>query len=106
MSASRVVALPIPRTLSSWAGATPVHRVLNPSMRRAALWTAHALLAPRHPRRHCQARSSSVRERRRRIFRYQNAESLSWLVALAHHWPHEYVQHHWNRLAEVRERIK
>jgi len=47
----------------------------------------------------------SLRERRRRIFRYQNGESLSWFVAQARHWPDEYVRHHWNRLAEVRERL-
>ena len=86
-------------------GATPIHRVFNPSMRRTALWTAHALLARRHPRRPYQGRALGVRERRRRIFRYQNGESLSWLVARAHHWPRDYVQHHWNRLLEVRERL-
>lgn len=86
-------------------GATPLHRVFNPSMRRAALWTAHALLAWRHPRRPYQGRGFSVRERRRRIFRYQNAESLRWLVVRAHHWPSDYVRYHWNRLAEVHERL-
>lgn len=30
---------------------TPIFRVFNCSKRRAALWTAHALLATRHPRR-------------------------------------------------------
>jgi hypothetical protein len=86
-------------------GATPINHVFNPSMRRAALWTAHGLLARQHPRRPHQGRALSLRERRRRIFRYQNGESLNWLVAQARHWPGEYVRYHWNRLAEVRERL-
>jgi hypothetical protein len=74
-------------------------------MRRAALWTAHGLLARQHPRRPYQGRALSLRARRQRIFRYQNGESLSWLVAQARHWPREYARHYWNSLAEVREQF-
>jgi hypothetical protein len=84
-------------------GATPINHVFNPSMRRAALWTAYALLARQHPRRPHQSCALSLGERRRRIFRYQNGKSLSWLVAQTSHWPGGYVRHHWNRLADVRE---
>ena len=66
-------------------GANRLDRVFDPSMRRAALWTARSLLATRHPRPLHESRALSLNERRQRAFRHQNVEGLAWLVARARH---------------------
>jgi hypothetical protein len=78
-------------------GATQIHTVFDPSVRRGALWAAHTLMAVRHPRDPRDRRAHCLRERRRRLFRYENVESMAWLVACARHWPRAYVRDHWDR---------
>jgi len=86
-------------------GATPLNAVFDPCLRRAALWTAHELLTSHHPRRPPARRALSLHERRQRVFQYQSAEGLAWLVAQAHHWPRRYVQDQWNGFAAVRKKL-
>jgi hypothetical protein len=86
-------------------GATQIHTVFDPSVRRGALWAAHALMAVRHPRDPRDRRAHCLRERHRKLFRYENAESMAWLVACARHWPRDYVQDPWEGMAELRNRL-
>ncbi len=59
-----------------------------------------------HSPRPYPGRALSLRERRRGIFRCQNGESLGGLVARARHWPGKYARHHWDWLADIRERLR
>jgi hypothetical protein len=86
-------------------GAIEIHTAFDPSVRRGALWAAHALMAVRHPRDPRDRRAHCLRERRSSLFRYENAESMAWLVACARHWPRAYVRDHWDGMAELRKRL-
>ena len=74
---------------------------VNPDERRNAFWITMALLGAEHPVMPGMGPPINRLRRQRQIFKGQNPEGLSWLVAKMQRWPEAYKETCWVRLEQL-----